>query len=155
MQLIQLILAITINDLVKVVKKESFDIKWNTVLTVTHDDDLNNSSEDSDSSEELLDYFSSNDDDAKVFLIVNNDELGYLYSSDYLLILQKSLDKESKEVKGDIGLPGEINITIGSGNLINYICPVNGDYKIKRLELQNPRYLCKNHKGTKLVKEKI
>ena len=128
-------MVISISDLIKLVKKEPFDNKWNIVLTVNDDDGLNNSSE------ELMDYFSSNDDDAKIFLIVNNDDLGYLYSRDYLLILQKSLDEKSKGLGGDIGLPGESNLTISSGKMINYICPINGDYKIQRLDLQNPRYV--------------
>ena len=128
-------MAISIGDLTNLVKKEPFDINWNTVLTLKDDDDLNNSSE------ELMDYFSSNDDDAKIFLIVNNEELGYLYSRDYLLTIGKLLDKETRSIGGDIGLPGESNLTISSGNMINYICPINGDYKIQRLDLQNPRYV--------------
>ena len=148
-------MAISIGDLTNIVKKEPFDIKWDKVLTVNDDDDLNKSSEEFNSSEDLMDYFSSSDDDAKIFLIVNNDELGYLYSRDYLLTIGKLLDNKSKNLGGDIGLPGESNLTISSGKMINYICPVNGDYKIQRLDLQNPRYMCKNHKDKKLVKEKI
>lgn len=142
-------MAISISNFIKLVKKEPFDINWDKVLTVKNDDDLNKSTE------ELMDYFSSSDDDSKIFLIVNNDELGYLYSRDYLLTIGKLLDKETRSIGGDIGLPGESNITISSGNMINYICPINGDYKIQRLDLQNPRYMCKNHKDTQLVKEKI
>ena len=142
-------MAISISNFINLVKNESFDINWDKVLTVKNDDDLNKSTD------ELMDYFSSSDDDSKIFMIVNNDELGYLYSRDYLLTLVKLLDKETRSIGGDIGLPGESNLTISSGKMINYICPINGDYKIQRLDLQNPRYMCKNHKDKKLVKEKI
>lgn len=142
-------MAISISDLTKVVKKEPFDIKWNTILTVKDDKDLNKSTD------ELMNYFSSNDDDAKIFLIVKNKELGYLYSRDYLPTIVKLLDRETRSIGGDPTiLPGESNITISSGNRINYICPRNDcNYKIEGLDLQDPRLMCEIHEDEELVKE--
>jgi hypothetical protein len=156
-------LAIPINDLKKLIKNEQFDLKWNTVLIINDDNGSIRPSEKKfndiykEIATKLMDYFSKNDDDSKIFVIVKNEELGYLYHKDYLPTLHKYSDKELKGLGGDHPfLAGYTNTTISDGNRINYICPIiDCTFKIQRYHLKDPKYMCEKHTDQKLVKEKI
>ena len=145
-----------------ITEKQSFDTRWNSILIVNSDLALMRSIP------KLITYFTSKGDNSKIFLITNNEEIGYITPRAFFPLLNKNPHfadvKSFSTLSPDIDLMGDpIFITINPdkdpvfttslGNTVEYVCPdISCTYQAKKLEVVPHNYLCLDC-SKKLVKK--